>query len=472
VIQLRDYQTDLLERARAKMRQGKRRILLQLPTGGGKTAIAWAMMHGAERRGLRTNFLVHRRELIKQTSASLTEYGLGHGFIAPGWAYNPHATTVLSSVPTLQNRLGELVAPDVAIPDECHHMAAASWSRMSEAWPNAYWLGLTATPQRLDGRGLREYFDDMVMGPSTAELIKRGFLSPYEYFAPGTPDLVGCRTSGGDFNRRDIADLMNNPRLIGDVVEHYLRLAKGERGIVFGVDRAHSQSIADCFCAHGVRAVHVDGETGEKERDRADAALRAGDIDIVCNVELFGEGYDVPGIGYLGMARPTKSLSWYRQMVGRVLRIFPGKEVGIIADHAGNAFQHGMPDDHIEWSLDGVNKKKLAVDREAYPIRACPECYRISSSMVKVCPGCGYEHQTVARPVQWEEGELFKLDRVAAKNREAEDRKAEERACKTVGELIELARRRGYPKPVEWATMKIEMRSKRFHVQKRFARRR
>lgn len=450
------------------MRQGRRRVLLQLPTGGGKTVMAAEMLGGAAKRGLRSHFNVHRKELIEQTSRTFGDVGIPHGFIAAGLPFNPHALVCLNGVQTLANRLEHIKAPDLVVTDECHHATATTWDTIFRAFPDAYQIGLSATPERLDGRGLKDYFDVMVKGPTVAELIARGFLSPYRYFAPGKPDLVGVPTRAGDFNRGELGELMDKPKLIGDVVEHYLRLARGKQGVVFAVSREHSRHLAEAFAAEGVRAAHVDGSMADKERAAIVGAFRAGDLDMMVNVDLFGEGFDVPGLVYAGLARPTKSLALFLQQVGRALRIFPGKDQAIIADHAGNAFTHGLPDDEREWTLEGRKKGgRTKSSDDAFSIRQCPDCYRVSASGTAICPGCGHEFPAQARAAATEDGELFELERLAAKNRATEQRKAEERAATTMAELIRLGRARGYANPSGWAKMKLDQRSGRFFAARR-----
>lgn len=461
-MELRDYQAGMIDQARDHFRAGMKRILLQLATGGGKTAMAAFMMKGAAARGLRCHFHVHRKELIEQTSATFRDVGIPHGFVAAGMPFDPLAPVVLCGVQTLRNRLEDCPPPDMILTDECHHKRASTWQDIDRAYPDALQVGLTATPERLDGQGLSDDYQVMVKGPSTAELIERGYLSSYRYFAPGKPDLVGVPVRAGDYNRGELGDAMDKPKLIGDVVEHYLRLAKGQRGVVFAVNREHSRHLADAFQGEGVRAANVDGSMDDKERSRIVGAFRAGDLDVMVNVDLFGEGFDVPAMVYAGLCRPTKSLALHLQQVGRALRIFEGKEQAIICDHAGNALSGlGLPDDAREWTLEGRKKRKGgAVNDDAIPIRQCPECYRVTASTVKVCPGCGFEHATVYRPPAWEEGELFELERIAdlAKKNAAKQRKDEERACRDVADFMRLAVERGYKSPRGWALQQVKMR--------------
>lgn len=484
---LRDYQTAVLEDARAAMRRGARRVLIQLPTGGGKTVISAEMLGNAARNGLSSQFLVHRRELIEQTSETFRAFDIEHGVVGAGFPFAPDRRIQISGVHSLVNCLEQVAMPDMVVLDEAHHGVAGTWRAILDRWSKAWLVGLTATPERLDGRGLDDLFDVIVPGPSIAMLIARGFLSPYTYFAPGKPDLAGLRTNCGDFNRADVGSLMDKPKLIGDVVQHYLRLAAGQRGIVFAASVDHSRHIAEAFCAAGVRAAHLDGSMKERERREIVAAFRAGRIDIMTNVDLFGEGFDVPGIVYVGLCRPTKSLTLFMQQVGRALRPIyaPGmpldndeqrlhaiaagpKPAAIIADHAGNAFTHGLPDDERSWSLEGRRKRDAAPKvMDGFSIRQCLECYRVSPSRTIVCPGCGHEFEVRSREPDQEAGELFQLDRATAKARVAADkaaaqklRKEEERACKSLADFIALGKARDYNNPSGWAYHQWELRNR------------
>jgi superfamily II DNA or RNA helicase len=456
---LRDYQEKMILEAISYMRLGVRRILLQLPTGGGKTVMAAAMHGSAMDLGLTSEFIVHRKELVDQTSRTFTQFGIPHGFIAAGHPLLRDELVSIAGVGTLVNRLEQMLPPNLATVDEAHHATAASWQRLLDEYGEAFVIGLTATPERLDGKGLDDQFDVMIKGPPVAELIRRGYLSDFDYYAPGQPDLTGIHTTAGDFNRGEIAELMDKPKLIGDVIEHYLRLAEGQPGIVFAASREHSRHMADAFLSHGIRAAHVDGAMPDRERDRVVAAFRAGDIRVMTNVDLFGEGFDVPGIVYCGLARPTKSLSLFMQQCGRALRMFDGKPNAILADHAGNVLRHGLPDDEREWSLKGrVVRQRSAGENDALPVRQCKVCFRVSPSTATQCPGCGEQFPVQVRKLEQEDGQLTKVEREALRRQRAIDRKIEERACESPDDFIALAKARGYANPRGWAKVQWKLR--------------
>lgn len=459
-VPVRGYQYRLIRKVVDAMRAGKRRILVVLPCGGGKTVMAAAMLNSVSAMALTGMFGVHRRELIDQTSQSFDRFDLDHSFVAAGRPMDLGADVLLAGVQTLVNKLGEVLPPNTLILDEAHHCTAATWIRIMEAYRDSYVVGLTATPTDLAGRGLAEHFDILIEGPTAAELIEQGYLSEFDYYAPTTPDLGGVEARAGDFVQEQIEELMDRPGLVGDTVEHYLRLAPGEQGIVFAVSREHSRHLADAFNGNGIRAAHIDGAMNDKERARIDAAYRCGDIRIMTNVDLFGEGYDVPNMVYCGLDRPTKSLRLHIQQSMRPLRPAPGKRA-IICDHAGNAVQQGLglPDSPRTWTLEGkVKGSKSKSSDDATPVRQCATCFRVSPSTVRVCSGCESEFPIVQRKLKQTDGKLEKIVAAEAKVAAARTRKDEERMCGNFPDFEALAARRGYKDPSGWARVQMRLR--------------
>lgn len=478
---LRFYQYDILVEVARLMRLGVRRILIVLPTGGGKTRMAAAMIGSALAQQERSQFIVHRKELINQTSKAFTGLDIPHGFIASGREYDYSAEVTLAGIQTLVRRLDKIeFPPRLAIVDEGHHATAGTWDEVLDAYEqkDCFIVGLTATPERLDGKGLEDKFDAMVVGPSAADLIEWGFLSQFDYYAPGQPDLSGVHTTAGDFNRGEIAELMDKPKLIGDIIEHYYKYAAGQQGIIFAASIEHSRNIVDEFRLNGIAAAHVDGNS--TDRDNIVESYQDGQIQIMSNVDLFGEGFDVPATVYCGLARPTKSLGLHLQQVGRALRPSPGKDRAIICDHAGNALRPGLglPDDDREWSLKGRagRAKGGGAPDDSIPVHQCMECYRVVPSSVRICPGCQTEFPIQVRKIAQEDGLLTKLERQFEKEtlkqaRELEKlekektkearrikRKIEERECKTYEDFKQLAFERGYPNPAGWAKVQSKLR--------------
>ncbi len=445
---LRPYQTALIDDARVVLRHHNA-VLMQLPTGGGKTAIATQMMATVAAKHRLGAFICHRQELVDQTVRTFSEFGVPHGIISSGYTPNPTLPIQVCSIDTLRARLlaGRPVPKfDFLMWDEAHHVAAAGWTKVMRYFPRAKHVGLTATPERLDGKGLRAQFQAMVQGPTTAELIAAGFLTPYRAFAPSAPDLGGVHTKMGDFVRGENEAAMDRPSITGDAVGHYLRHARDKRALAFCVSVAHSQHVVEQFRGAGVVAWHLDGKTDRGVRRQAVAAFRRGEIKVLSNVDLFGEGFDVPSADASIMLRPTKSLALYLQQCGRVLRPSPGKSHALLLDHAGNIQRHGLPDDDREWSLDGRQARTKRDDEASVPVRQCPKCYACHRPAPR-CPSCGWNYELKAREVDQVDGDLAEID-VAAQRRE---RLAEQGRADTIEGLIELGRKRGYASPEKWA---------------------
>lgn len=406
---LRDYQQQAINDLRSAMQQGARAPLLCLPTGGGKTIILASIAAQAAARGRQVLILVHRRELIHQTASKLQWAGLEHGIIAAGHPASDHAVQI-ASVQTLVRRLSRMAwSPSLVIIDEAHHAAAGSWRQILEHWPDAYRLGVTATPCRLDGRGLSEAFDRLVLGPSVADLVFWGFLSTARIYAPQVlADLSGIRRRAGDYANDQAAAAMDRPTVTGDAIAHYQRLADGQQAIAFCCNVAHAVSVCDAFKTAGISAALLLGGTGA--RDQVVAQYAAGAVRVLVTVDVVSEGFDVPAASCAILLRPTQSLGLYLQQVGRVLRPAPGKDAALILDHVGNVTRHGFPDDPREWSLaEGIVRGGRGTP--APSVRTCPECYA-AFKPAPICPVCGASCAPVkSRKIQQLAGELTELRR-------------------------------------------------------------
>jgi DNA repair protein RadD len=381
---LRPYQETDVARIRAAFANGARRVCYQAPTGSGKTVLFAAVVAGATARGNRTVILGHRDEIVQQVDAALDALGIAHGIIAAGHCEAPDLPVQVASVATLVRRLDKLAPPDLIVPDECHHAAAPTWRRILDAYPNSRVLGTTATPLRLDGKGLDDIFNELVVGPAIETLIKAGYLSRFATFAPArAPSLAGIHIRAGDYAVDELAQRMSTGVIINTAVDEYLRLCSGVPAIAFCVDIAHSKLVAEAFTARGIRAAHVDGKTPREERRRMIAALGTGEIQVLTNCGLISEGLDVRAVVAAILLRPTKSLALYLQQVGRALRPAPGKERALILDHSGNTFRFGPADAPREWSLAGKVKD------EPPPLQRCPECGALVPIALFECDECG-----------------------------------------------------------------------------------
>lgn len=455
-MELRDYQTDVVNKSREYFSRGIRKQLLRLPTGAGKTVIATYILKNAAARGLRCWFNVHRKELIDQSAETFYKFGLHHGIVAANYPEEPQAPVQICSIGTLARRLHNQARPDLIIWDEGHHCASKSWTRIFQTYPDAYHILLTATPERLDGRGLSDYARVMIEGPDTGWLIENGHLCDYKAYAPSTVSMAGVKKQMGDFKKKEAVELVDRPTITGSAVSEYLKLTPGKPGVVFAITIEHSEHIVQEFRAAGVNAYHLDGNTPSRERADIIQAYKKGDIQVLSNVGLFGEGFDLPALSTLIMLRPTDSLSLYLQMCGRVLRTAEEKTHAVILDHVGNIERHGLPDLPREWSLQGRDKKKRGASDSA-PVKICDKCFGAQMPGKKVCEYCGHEFEIQEREITEQEGELVEID----KRRQMFERKREQAGADTLEGLIKLGYSRGYKSPERWAQHVYEARIKK-----------
>lgn len=451
IIKLRDYQIKGINDIRQTFKT-TRKVCFVAPCGAGKTLVMAYMAYTAVSRSKRTIFLVHRRELIQQASRTLTRYGISHGING-----NTDHLIQIASVQTVARRLHKIGIPDLVILDECHHATANTWKKCLEYWADAYVVGLTATPARLNGQGLGDVFEGLVIGPTAQKLIEQGYLTPYKYYAPPqVADFEGVKIKMGDYDGAEIEIRVNKPKVIGDAVNHYIKLANGKQAIAYCASVLHSQNTADAFNAAGISAKHIDGTTPASERDKAIEDFRRGEITILCNMDLIGEGFDVPTMEVVILLRPTQSLTLFIQQSMRGMR--PDKnnpfKTAIILDHVGNVFRHGLPDAPREWSLEGVQKRKKG-ENASVGIRTCLQCY-LCHSPAPVCPYCGYEYSLTPRQLAAEAGELKEYD---AKVLEASKRKKriELNMCKTIADLKQYAAENGF-KP-GWVYVRAKLKN-------------
>jgi superfamily II DNA or RNA helicase len=435
-MQLRDYQRQAVDDLRGAYRDGARAPLLIGPTGMGKTVIIAAVLQGIAARGRSAIVLVHRRELIAQTSAKLTLADVPHGIIAAGVPATD-APIQIASVQTLARRLDRITAqPDLIVIDEAHHAAANTWGKALTHWPEALRLGVTATPVRQDGRGLGIVFDRLVLGPSTAELISGGFLCPARLYAPPpVADLSGLHRRAGDYAIEEAAERMDRPTVTGDAISHYQRLAAGQRAIAFCCNVKHAEHVCAAFNHVGVGAASLLGSTDPQLRDATVARFAAGQLQVLVTVDVVSEGFDIPAAGCAILLRPTQSLGLYLQQVGRVLRPAPGKAAAIVLDHVGNVHRHGWPDDPREWSLADRERRAGSAGEPASTVRTCEVCFA-AFKPAPVCPCCGTAAKLSAREIQQRDGELQELERNQQRRQVGKAR--------SLVELLAVAKQRGY----------------------------
>lgn len=444
---LRPYQSEIISQARTLMAGGEKRILITAPTGSGKTALTAEMLAQASKKNKRSFFNVHRRELIMQSLSAFTTAEVAAGVIASSFPFQKGLPVYVASIQSLARRLSKLHAPDLIVWDECHHIAAGTWDKIFKYYPKAFHVGLTATPERLDGKGLDKHFNVMIKGPSVSWLIENKFLADYKAYVPSGIDTSQIKKTMGDFNKTQLNDLMDKPTITGSAVNEYLKAAKGKRAVVFCVSIKHSEHVVDEFNRRGITAEHVDGTTPQAERDARIKRFRDGETLVLSNVELFGEGFDLPAIEVCIMLRPTQSLSLYLQQVGRSLRPSPGKTHSIILDHVGNIQRHGLPDQEREWHLLGKKGRLAASNGENNSVKVCSFCFAAQAPGYNKCIHCYQLFEKKDRKIEEVEGDLTEIDKKTFQMK----KKREQGKAQTLEELYAVGVSRGYKRPRSWA---------------------
>lgn len=464
MITLRDYQHTLVADVRAQWRAGHRSVLAVAPTGSGKTTVFAHIAHAASARGKRVWVLVHRVELIDQISAALTGFGARHGFIAAGYLQLPRAAVQVAGVFTVAKRLQRVASPDLIVVDEAHHATkGTTWGKILTAFPRAHVLGVTATPIRLDGTGLRECFDALVTGPTVAELTARGYLVPLKAYAPASIRTDGLHTRAGEFIASELEVAADNATVTGDAVAHYRKFADGKAAVAFCVSVQHARHVAESFTAAGIPAQSVDGTMDRTLRRSIIRAFVDGKVRVLTSCDLVSEGFDVPAVECGISLRPTQSEGLWLQQVGRILRPSPGKSHAVLLDHAGNIARHGLPEDEREWSLDG--KVELPARRETevqdVAMRVCPACFAAVRGRPVACPECGKPFPVEPRTVDERDGELAEVTRETRRpmRPEVRDRLREQGQATEYDALVALGTKRGMKNPSGWAKHVLEARA-------------
>lgn len=420
-MELRPYQKAALDQFDQLLFMGVRAPLIVAPTGAGKTVIAAEIIRRSPNE--RVLFLAPRRELIHQTVKKLDAFGVQHGVILAGDPrVNLYANVQVASVDTLISRAVrkqklQLAPFSKIIVDEAHVGLTDTRQQLLDLWPNAVIVGLTATPCRSDGKAMGRVYDELIEVSTVKELTDLGFLVRGRYFSVSEPDLRAVRTVGGDFNKGQLAEVMNKPKLVGDIVQHWLEHAPTRRTVVFATSIEHSMALAKEFIEHGVSAEHVDANTPQSAREQTFDNFSSGRTQVLTNCTLASIGFDLPELDCVVFARPTKSLGLYIQMLGRGLRPAEGKVDCLVLDHAGNVSRHGLATDDRFWTLHGKyaqDEKKLkeakAKKEEAGTLEIkCPECHAVFSGSNQ-CPECGYHFPPKAKRVETRDGRLVELD--------------------------------------------------------------
>lgn len=433
---LRPYQSEALAGIESAWVAGAVDVLAVLPTGAGKTVLFCELIR---RRAVPTVAIAHRSELVAQMSLALARNGVRHRVIGSkptreacaqvhalelGAAWiDPRSPVAVASVDTLIRHDPAdawLRQVRLVVQDEAHHLLTGNkWGKARAMFPGALGLGVTATPCRADGKGLGRHadgvFDVMVLGPTMRDLMSGGYLCDYRIFAPPSDlDLSAVPTSaGGDFSPGPLSAAVAQSHIVGDVVGHYCRIGAGKLGVTFAVDIESARQLTEAYRAAGVPAELVTGETLPLVRAATLRRFRTREVLQLVNVDLFGEGFDLPGIEVVSFARPTCSYSLYAQQFGRALRPMPGKDRAIVLDHVGNVSRHGLPDLRNDWTLDRRERRSKGADT-APPVRVCPACTAVYERHLGACPACGHAPVPAGRSTPAEvEGVLAELDPAA-----------------------------------------------------------
>lgn len=463
-----DDQAEFVHKLRQAVAAGHKSILGVASPAFGKTVVAGYITDQARQKSPDATvwFLVHRKNLLRQTSQSFFSAGIGHGLITSGRA-RTNLPVQIGTIGTVYSRLKQLEPPRVLFIDEAH-LSLGNMFRTVAEWVlknGGLLIGLTGTPERLDGQPLRDLYEVMIEAKSTRWLIDQGRLSDYRVFSTPTEiDLRGVKTTGGDYNKKHLAEAMDKTYIVGNAVSHWRKYANGMITVCYCVGVEHSMHTAQAFNNAGIPAVHVDASTTETELKDACEGLADGRYKVLCNCELVIEGFDLSAqvgrditLECCILLRPTQSKARYLQMVFRALRRKPHKAV--ILDHAGCVVRHGLPDDNHDWSLDGREKGERNGGGEADIFTTqCEACYHVFRSGPLKCPNCGTPVKEGGREGPQEiDGELEEIDLATARK----ERNKQQAQARDLESLIRVGMSRNMKRPAQWAAFIIASRQKR-----------
>jgi len=416
---LRKYQIEAVSRLRNAVIRGIKKIILALPTGAGKSLIAGQIISNAVSKGNKVLWIVHRRNLVKQMHDVLKKYfDIDAGIIMAGIESETDKLVQLCTIQSYSRRLNLdalewnkfYISPEIVIVDECHRSISKSYKSLLKLYKDKIIIGFTATPARADGRGMGELYEEIIDIANIKNLTEQGYLCPIRYFVPSKIDLDGVKIVMGDYQIKELAEKTIKKKLIGDIVDNWLKCAENRKTIVFCVNVKHSIAICEEFNRRGIPAEHLDAHSTDDERDAVFSKMERGDITVICNVALYQEGLDVPSVSCIVMARPTKSMGLYRQCVGRGLRIENGKENCILMDHGNVIEEHGLLEWPVTWTLDGKRKAWSKPRRETVKkLVKCIACGLVFEGR-NVCPDCGTQVKAFGQAIETIDAELEELD--------------------------------------------------------------
>jgi DNA repair protein RadD len=434
VIDERAYQSRMITEIRHAILQGHRKILVVLPTGGGKSVVAARIMQMTASKGNTSAFFAAQRELVYQIGGQLGKLGLASRTIMSGEddyipldsdGDDPLCSLIARDTLWARAFRREAIAPPEATVvqvDECHQSLCPTYQKIMSHYSDSIVIGWTATPCRSDNKPLGQYFDKLIVGASYKELQDLGFLVPVRVIAPDRPDLKGCKVSKGDYAKGDLQKRMNRDEMVGNIVKEWLKNADGRQTVAFAAGIDHSVHIRDLFRKEGVTAEHIDGKMPAEQRKEIMERAKDGKIRVLCNYGVLTTGVDIPGLKYMILARPTKSFGLFRQMSGRIQRPSSGHDHCVVQDHSDCCLVFGYPDEDVEWSLDGdddvakkhMERKAKEKDAEGKPKGdpyCCDKCHTAYRGYA--CPKCGHRPER-AKALSMSDGELKELERSKA----------------------------------------------------------
>lgn len=418
MFRLRNYQEEIVSATRESVMAGHKRVLVVGATGLGKTAILYEISRLAVEKGGKVLLLVHRRDLAFQTAKKFEEYGMKPGILMSGVEPELDNPIQVCSVWTYARRLKLtenninkfFVNATLVLLDEAHRSLSAVFKKIMGNYESKVAIGVTATPTLSSGASMGAMYDDLVDVVPISRLIKEGHLVGCTYYGGSSPDMKGVNTVRGDWDIKELGNRSDTPGLIGDVVGNWFRLASDRATIVFAVNRLHGRHLYESFKHKGVLVEYLDGHSSDEDRADVLQRLDNGDIQMIVNVALFQEFLDAPIVSCIVVARKTKSLGLWRQLIGRALRPYPGKDTAIIIDHAEGVKTLGFIEDDIEWTLEGKKAyKKKKPDKKEKPPLECSECRHIFRG--RVCPKCGAEIKNYGKKIETLEAELQEITR-------------------------------------------------------------
>jgi superfamily II DNA or RNA helicase len=435
---LRPHQARALEELRASLASGKRRPMLQAPTGFGKTLVASHIIRRALDKKKRVAFVVPSINLIEQTIKAFDAEGIRCIGVMQGIhpRSDPEQPVQICSVQTLTRR--KRLDVDLVLVDEAHGLYRDILRWMQDC-PNLLFLGMSATPW---SRGLGKYYDDLIVAATSADLIRDGFLSPFTVYAPSNPDLSSVSTVAGDFKEDELSEAMDRSWITGNIITEWMKRGEDRQTLAFCVDRKHAHHVHERFVEIGVASEYMDGETSREDREPIFERFRSGSTRVICNVGVLVAGVDLPEVACLIDARPTQSRMRYVQVIGRGLRIAEGKDKLLVLDHAGNALRLGLVTDihqnHLDDGKEVASRRKAREQSEPRP-KLCEACKCVLPILAKACPACGEPVRVLSKVLELQ-GDLVELGARRSGKREIPDWERR----RFYAELLGLAEERGY----------------------------